>query len=146
MRPTPLERTEKGRLLKGEYGSPPGDRNGAFEVVCPITTTKLRIIACDGNGEFPWEHVSVSTPHRTPNWHEMCWVKEQFWDDEECVIQYHPPKSTYVNNHPHCLHLWRPTNQIMPIPMPPEILVGIKDAGELKDRKEAETVKKKYLR
>ena len=34
--------------------------------------------------------------------------KALFWDEDDCVIQYHPPRSEYVNNHQNCLHLWRP--------------------------------------
>ena len=26
---------------------------------------------------------------------------------DECVVQFHPPKSEYVNLHPYCLHLWK---------------------------------------
>lgn len=78
------------------------------------------VIASDGAG---WEHVSVSLTYRTPKWTEMCYIKNLFWDDEDCVVQYHPPRSDYVNNHPYCLHLWRQINKDFPIP--PSILVGI---------------------
>lgn len=54
-----------------------------------------------------WEHVIVSTHRRCPNWQEMCFVKDLFWDAEECVIQFHPPRSEYVNNNPYELHLWK---------------------------------------
>lgn len=81
----------------------------------------MAIVASDGGG---WEHVSVSTEHRCPTWDEMCFVKDLFWDDEDCVIQYHPPKSEYVNNCGHCLHMWRPIGQ--DIPRPDSMLVGIK--------------------
>lgn len=54
-----------------------------------------------------WEHVSVSREDRCPTWEEMCMVKALFWEDEETVIQIHPPKSQYVNRHKFCLHLWR---------------------------------------
>lgn len=54
-----------------------------------------------------WEHVSVSFPNRCPTWDEMNKVKDMFWHENECVVQYHPPKSEYVNNHKYCLHLWR---------------------------------------
>ena len=57
-----------------------------------------------------WEHVSVSYANRVPTWDEMCRVKDMFWSEEECVVQYHPPKSEYVNMHPYCLHLWKPVN------------------------------------
>ncbi len=58
-----------------------------------------------------WEHVSVSFSTRCPTWEEMCKVKDMFWNEDECVVEYHPPKSEYVNNHPYCLHLWRKYGQ-----------------------------------
>ena len=54
-----------------------------------------------------WEHVSVSLARRCPTWEEMCMVKDIFWGEEECVVQFHPPRSEYVNRHPYCLHLWK---------------------------------------
>lgn len=63
-----------------------------------------------------WEHVSVSYPNRCPTWEEMCRVKNMFWNDDECVVQYHPPKSDYVNNHPYCLHLWRKCGKDFELP------------------------------
>lgn len=80
--------------------------------------TQLAVIASDGEG---WEHCSVSLKHRVPKWSEMCLVKSLFWDDEDCVVQYHPPKSSYVNIHENVLHLWRPVG--IEIPRPPTILV-----------------------
>lgn len=58
---------------------------------------ELRVIASDSGG---WEHVSVTALLRTPTWEEMCWVKDLFWKSEETVLQYHPPKSCYVNSTP----------------------------------------------
>lgn len=52
------------------------------------------------------EHVSVSLPKRLPTWNEMAEVKDIFWNDEEMVVQMHPPKSEYVNV-AEVLHLWR---------------------------------------
>ncbi len=63
-----------------------------------------------------WEHVSVSHSHRCPTWEEMCRVKDMFWNEDECVVQYHPPKSEYVNNHPYCLHLWRKCGEDFELP------------------------------
>lgn len=65
---------------------------------------RMFIIASWGGG---WEHVSLSHRSRCPSWDEMNLTKEIFWDDEECVVQFHPPKSEYVNCHPFCLHLWK---------------------------------------
>ncbi len=83
------------------------------------------VIASDGEG---WEHVSVHIKihgdANTPTWEEMCIIKDLFWDKEDCVVQFHPPESEYVNCHPHCLHLWRPSNTN--IQTPPSELVGPK--------------------
>lgn len=89
--------------------------NGKFQVGA------FEIIASDGEG---WEHVSVSLPNRCPTWEETCAIKKLFWHPGDCVVQYHPPEKDYVNCHPYCLHLWRPTNQ--EIPTPPAWMVGPK--------------------
>ena len=72
-----------------------------------------------------WDHVSASCAKRTPGWDEMCEIKEIFFDDEETVIQFHPAASEYVNNHPHCLHLWKKQGQAHELP--PSIMTGIKN-------------------
>lgn len=69
-----------------------------------------------------WEHVSVSLPDRCPTWEEMCLVKRLFWDDEETVIQFHPPASQYVNRHEFCLHLWKQIG--VTVATPPTNLIG----------------------
>lgn len=92
--------------------------NGAFELESCEPGWQLLIIASDGLG---WEHVSVQAyrrQSRTPNWREMSLVKSLFWDDEDVVIQYHPRRSEYVNQHPHVLHLWRPIGVELPTPDP----------------------------
>lgn len=111
---------EQYRLTK--YSSKEDGNNGAF--IVPFRSTELKVIVSDGAG---WDHVSVSLPNRCPNWLEMHFVKELFFEDEETVIQFHPKRSEYVNNHPYCLHLWR--NQRTEIELPPSILVGLKSVG-----------------
>lgn len=115
---------ERGRLRNGPYGSDPGDTFGAFFIDGPCGRI-LKIIASGGDTVegIDWEHVSVSLDNRCPNWPEMCFVKSLFWDDEDTVMQLHPPKSRWINNHNFCLHLWRPTKQ--EIPLPPDITVGV---------------------
>ena len=111
---------ETARVRNGEQGSDASyGLAGMFELMGPKGAW-LRIISGgrDGSG---WEHVSVSIPHRTPNWQEMCFVKDLFWEPHECVVQYHPPTSKHINFHPNCLHLWRPTD--VELPMPPMIMV-----------------------
>jgi hypothetical protein len=114
-------RITTGRVASSsEFGN-----NGAFELPPMRSGRKLFCIVSDGMG---WEHVSVHVLDgkmlHTPTWSEMCYVKDLFWDAEDMVIQYHPRKSDYVNNHPHTLHLWRPTDQT--VPNPPSILVGVR--------------------
>jgi hypothetical protein len=105
------------------YSSTPGDPFGVFHVPGHKANGRaLNIIACDGL-ETQWEHVSVSLtgqPQKCPSWTEMCIVKRLFWDDAECVVQFHPPESDYVNNHPGTLHLWRSINGF---PQPPIVCV-----------------------
>lgn len=98
---------------------------GAFTVrrQSPVPSDILRIISSGPATVFGlarWEHVSVSLENRCPTWDEMCFVKDLFWEPEECVIQYHPPRSKYVNNHPYVLHMWKPPRKIA---MPPIELV-----------------------
>jgi hypothetical protein len=110
---------EKFRVRQGKYATDERyGNNGAF--ICKVRRSqKLNVIASE---EMGWEHISVSRVDRCPTWEEMCLVKDLFWDDTDCVIQYHPPKSDYVNNHPYCLHLWRPIG--IELPKPDSIFVG----------------------
>ena len=104
------------------YGSMGDKHNGAFEI--PVGNNKTAfVIASDGMG---WEHVSVTIKNadRCPKWLEMCKIKSMFFEDDEVVMQLHPKKTEYVNNHNYCLHLWKPIGK--EIPTPPSILVGIK--------------------
>lgn len=110
------------RIHEGQLASTDDcGNNGAFKIPVVQGRPLIFMIASDGEG---WEHVSVSTPIRCPTWEEMCFIKAMFWEEEDCVMQLHVPKSEWINNHPFCLHLWRPLNE--PIPRPSGILVGIK--------------------
>ncbi len=108
------------RVRTGRLASVTSDgNNGAFRVPMLADNISVNVIASDGEG---WEHVSVSLPNRCPTWEEMCRIKALFWDGDDCVIQFHPPVTDYVNNHPYCLHLWRPIRAA--VPMPPRWMVG----------------------
>lgn len=118
---------ETARILNGPLGSDETyGNNGAFWFAGLGSGRELWCIASDGLG---WEHVSIHAANRTnklymPTWDEMCWVKRQFWDAEDVVMQLHPAESTWVNNHPMTLHLWRP--QHATIPVPPQEFVGLR--------------------
>jgi len=141
------------RIEHGLMGSPrDGSRRGAFiiQVADQRKETVLMVIAtdgCDDNGieiddpSLAWEHVSVHTRYdagtalkpdikmRIPTWPEMQLVKTLFWDDDERVIQFHPPEEEYVNQHPFVLHLWKPCPSAMgkfdSMTWPNKMLVGI---------------------
>lgn len=118
---------EKYRVRKGPMATSESDgNNGAFVILTPHSPFELYTLASDGLG---WEHVSVSTMYRCPTWEEMAYVKSLFWDDEDCVMQLHPPRNEYVNNHPYCLHLWRPIHER--IPMPSMLMVGVPEKTEV---------------
>lgn len=124
-----------------------GDRHGCF-LIPPSMVHKrkvaLRCIASSGTDWerairlgvvaedcVPWEHVSVSPQpgmaERCPTWEEMCFVRDVFWEPEDCVVQYHPPHSEYVNDSRYCLHLWRPVG--IELPRPPSIAIGHRNRG-----------------
>jgi hypothetical protein len=141
---------EQYRVRTGRMRSKTSDgNNGVFEIPhYRMSGHTFHVVCSDGRS---WEHVSVSvwpprsrqrpgkpTPKRpdprVPTWEEMCWIKDLFWDVEERVVQYHPPKSEYVNTHPAVLHLWKPVDQEMPAP-PPELVgvLGYRGVGVLPD-------------
>lgn len=115
---------ESKRITRGVLRSDPSiGNNGAFEF--RLGQAKFLAVASNQGG---WEHVSVSitesAKQRCPTWEEMCLIKEMFWGEDDCVVQYHPAKKDYVNNHPYCLHLWRSTDT--QIACPPSWMVGVK--------------------
>lgn len=121
MRPAPWLLAEPFRLPnQGDYG----DDSGAFSIPHPSTGTTLLCVASSGNlgrdhlgPDYAWDHVSVSTRNRCPNWAEMNAIKAIFWGDDETVMQLHVPARDHLNLHPYCLHLWRPL--LVKIPRPP---------------------------
>ncbi len=83
------------------------------------TVKKASVIYSVGGG---WEHVSVALLNgNTPTWDDMCFIKDEFWTDDDVVMQLHPRRADYVNVKDNCLHLWRPLNA--DIPTPPRIFV-----------------------
>ena len=75
MRDAVPQKLEASRV-KGQYAK---GFNGVFQVMGPAGESLLIVSStaehqvCKG-----WEHVSVSTRKRTPNWREMCFVKDLF--------------------------------------------------------------------
>lgn len=115
------------RIKSGALASTDGEgNNGAFMIRSLKIKVVLAAIASDQGG---WEHVSVSLPSRCPTWEEMCFVKNLFWDEDDFVVQMHPPKSDYVNCHPFCLHLWRKTGTNDFCERPPSVMVGYKQSA-----------------
>ena len=98
--------------------------DGGMGVFTQGILNKMTVIWSYGGG---WEHVSIDGKKRIPTWDEMCQLKDMFFTEDECCVQYHPPKREYVNNIPYCLHIWKPIEQYSGVlPIPPSLLVGIK--------------------
>lgn len=110
---------------------------GMFEFALPGEPRRIRCIASDCSDiekiapDAPkWRHVSVSFgpgSKHCPSWELMCKIKDLFWEPSDAVIQIHPPNSEYINNHPHCLHLWQCLSEKQPLP--PSIFVGLKESN-----------------
>src|SRR6266705_342511 len=93
--------------------------NGAFILTSPEPGWMLALICSDSSEDVTqpqWEHVSVHAYRaqrgellhgrrgfgqtlRTPTWKEMAFVKDRCWDGDDVVIQLHPRKVDYVNDH-----------------------------------------------
>jgi hypothetical protein len=126
MRTTPPDKLEAARVRDGDCGSDESyGMNGKFRLIGP-NGAEMIIVSSDGYDPIVrgWEHVSVSLTNRAPNWREMSFVKDLFWDENETVVQFHPRSDQYVNYHPHCLHLWK--NCKFEFVLPPTLLVGPK--------------------
>lgn len=117
----------QNRVRTGFYASDDSyGFNGMFEFAIPGEPRRIRCVASDGEG---WQHVSVSfgsVNRSCPPWQIMCAVKDLFWEQNDAVIQIHPPRKNYVNMHGGCLHLWRVIDG-REQPLPPSILVGLTD-------------------
>lgn len=104
------------------YNTKPGEHFGMFEIPAHKAPGRrcLRVVATAAHADtVEWDHASVSlgtNAKKEPTWEEMCFVKELFWEDTEWVVQYHPPKSEYINFHKSTLHLWKPTVSVLPTP------------------------------
>lgn len=124
---------EEHRVTRGPMQShPQHGNNGMFIFLSPLDVTNQTKFVCIASDGLGWDHVSVQVTEqgkqegRCPTWHEMCIVKDMFWAEEACVVQYHPARNEYVNCHPHVLHLWCPQEQ--ELPKPPSFMVGPKDS------------------
>lgn len=115
--------------------------DGIFRI--PHDGRTLHIVSSSGE-RTGWEHVSVSTwlkrrgreVHRCPTWQEMAYVKSLFWGDDEVVVEFHPAKENYINNHESVLHLWKWVEGEFPVP--PTELVGLKGISQQQAKKLAE--------
>lgn len=110
-----LDKYRDREAERGFYGRDGDGGNGVFKVY--VGRRSFNVIA---SSDLRWEHVSVSpcnAKRKTcPTREEMCAIKDMFFGQDERVVQYHPPKSEYVNRHPYCLHLWRPKEERLPYP------------------------------
>lgn len=112
---TILEKYRMRDFERKYYGGDGDSFNGVFKVM--VGQRSFFCIVSNGGG---WEHVSVSPVNKNrktcPTWEEMCEIKDTFFKPDECVVEYHPAKRNYVNNHEYCLHLWRPIDGKFPMP------------------------------
>lgn len=118
------DRIEKFRVRHGPMASDETyGANGQFLVKSIKFPRAILVQISDGGG---WEHLSAAFQDRCPTWEEMSALKEMFWDSNDLVVQYHPIKSEYVNNHPYCLHLWRRAGTNDFCERPPVEMIGIR--------------------
>lgn len=98
-----------------------GDPFGFFMVPIKMNGPVMAVQISPAVDQYEFDHVSVSLPHRTPTWDEMCKVKDLFFEDEDVVVQFHPAKSQFVNFAKNCLHMWRWAKGKLPTPQAFEV-------------------------
>lgn len=126
-------RAEKYRVTKEKFPNTPDELcslpedgpNGMFSLPIPVRPGSqgfLQVIASNDGG---WEHLSVHTlivgpdgSEKTfdPIWPHMHEVKLLFWDNEDVVVQFHPPQDLYLQYPATTLHLWRQIGTTFPVP------------------------------
>jgi len=116
---------ERFRVKDGPMGSTSEYGNNGYFIIPLDGDVGAHVIASDGLG---WDHISIHCEDPighdfTPDWDIMCKLKDMFWGEEDTVIQLHPPRSHYVNDHPNTLHLWRMQGWDDYGILPPQILV-----------------------
>ena len=109
----------KTREVLAVYGNHGDETCGAFTIPSRIDQQPLLVVA---SSDFGWDHVSVSRTNRVPNWYELEQVKRLFFKPDEVAMQLHVPSTEHISLHPHCLHLWRPHDGV--IPLPPKEMVA----------------------
>jgi hypothetical protein len=112
-----LARANRWRIRKecGKWSSTDEDGwNGAFLV--PVDGEMWQVLLGDGMG---WKHLSVTNAQKkqVPPWNVMCRLRDYFFDDDAWVVQFHPPRDAYINDHPFVLHLWQSIDAEMPTPL-----------------------------
>ena len=111
---------ERWRVQQGRMASLPRDMEGCFIIKSLNNGAQgLRLIVGNGMG---WDHVSVSRKSRMPTYDDMKWAKRMTFRMDSVAMELHVPEVDHINFHAYCLHLWRPQNEV--IPMPPNIMVG----------------------
>lgn len=78
------------------------------------------MVASNGSG---WDHVSVCLLdrkgkfiERTVTWDEMCEIKRLFFRTDEQVVEFHPRKQDYIDDHHYVLHIWK--SNVLEFPLP----------------------------
>jgi hypothetical protein len=127
----PNASVEAFRVAVGPLASSIQDgNNGCFSIPHPDKDLRKRLFfICIISDVCGWDHVSITLrrrrdqqPARLPTWDEMCWIKSLFFNKDEAAVQYHPAEADYVNMHEFTLHLFRPQEEVLP--MPPTWLIG----------------------
>lgn len=121
------------RFREEPFNSKDSDGNNGFFII-PFQRklgkqgTMRYYLMCIVSDKHGWDRVSVyvldhkgNVTQRTPLFEEMEAIKKYFWDDTDCVVQFHDLNHEKQQN-PYMLHMWRPQLIIMARPPKEAIL------------------------
>ncbi len=82
----------------------------------PLNNNKEAFVVASENF-MGWNHVSAHVTEstgealkRTPSNEEMQFLRNLFFRENDVVLEFHPAKKDYVNNHSYVLHMWESTD------------------------------------
>jgi hypothetical protein len=109
-----LSRANRWRIKTGAMASTELDGwNGMFLV--PLEGELWHVMISDQMG---WKHLSVTNAQKKmlPSWTVLGRLKDLFYGDDEWACQFFPAKEDYIDDHPFCLHIWKPLDEELPRP------------------------------
>ena len=113
----PIAKHLRTRIPKGYRLIQPGEDGNAYVKKPAGALRVIESFAAELDGRW-WQHLSCSRLERLPSWTDLRDTKAAFVGPDREAYVVLPPETSYVNQHPHVLHVWacldEPAGRILP--------------------------------